>query len=71
MIGELLYRAVAYRKNGGKTYFDVRQTKRGYKVIDVCAEGITKPGTAINDIFQDFDEAKWLADWLANFYTGK
>jgi len=69
--GILLYRAVAYRKGGGKTFFDVRKTKSGYRVIDVCAEGITSPGIVENCILKDFESARWLADKYAKFYTGK
>ena len=69
--GILLYRAVAYRKDGGKTFFDVRKTKSGYRVIDVCAEGITSPGMVENCILKDFESARWLADKYAKFYTGK
>jgi len=69
--GKLLYRAVAHRKDGGKTFFDVRRTKYGYRVIDICAEGITPPGIVENCILKDFETARWLADKYAKIYNGR
>lgn len=49
----------------------IRRTKYGYRVIDICAEGITPPGIVENCILKDFETARWLADKYAEIYTGR
>lgn len=45
----------------GITDFHIFQIGKGFHVIDVCREGITEPGTAINDTMDTFDEAAMVA----------